>query len=487
MKARSILSLLVLAGILLVPAVSAYVLSGARWLDGTTVMNNGISRISLSGVPFESAFNEAAEAWNETPFNFQLDPEYVNPCEGYSRSDSGTGFPNGNGNGINSIDFRDDVCGNDFGDGVLAIALSFSFGNTLGFANTAESDIIFNDSFNWNVYDGPLQSRIDFRRVALHELGHVLGLGHELIEPAIMAPQISSLDALTADDIAGATVMYGEAATCPIFDAGVNSLMRNALEFGDCRIQELYSTGNDTSFVDVYKLSLSEQKTLRLRMSSNELDSVLLITTPQLSALEIYDDTNGSCNVDVETTLDAGEYLLLANTYVEPEKCAGNTGSYTLSISDSPFPLLGNTVNTVKTADLASSLFSGRSRLAQGSVQQTTFAAGESITVEGRIDVDPAHVGQAGRLFVLAVLSNGRQYMKTADGSFKLFPGLAQLEPVSSKLLDPVENLQVVQGLKGTTTGLAGLGFKVYLGYALDSAPNEIHYGDAPISFTISP
>ena len=36
-----------------------------------------------------------------------------------------------------------------------------------------------NSNASWNAYDGPLRSSAnDIRRVLLHELGHVLGLGH---------------------------------------------------------------------------------------------------------------------------------------------------------------------------------------------------------------------------------------------------------------------------------------------------------------------
>ena len=85
--------------------------------------------------------------------------------------------------------------------------------------------MLFNTAFSWNWYSGPLRSAsgggtlVDFHRVALHEFGHVLGLDHPdqagQSVSAIMNSRVSNTDALQADDIAGARVLYGGGATPP--------------------------------------------------------------------------------------------------------------------------------------------------------------------------------------------------------------------------------------------------------------------------------
>jgi hypothetical protein len=73
-----------------------------------------------------------------------------------------------------------------------------------------ESDVIFNARSRWDSYRGSLRSRAtDFRRVALHEFGHVLGLDHPPSGSAIMRARVSNVDRLRSDDIAGAQWLYG--------------------------------------------------------------------------------------------------------------------------------------------------------------------------------------------------------------------------------------------------------------------------------------
>jgi hypothetical protein len=94
-----------------------------------------------------------------------------------------------------------------------------------------ESDIFFNSFFNWSVSPGGTTGQFDLESIAVHEIGHMLGLGHSAIgetevrpggrrvlgAEAVMFPIAFSSGniqdrELKADDIAGIVDIYATAA-----------------------------------------------------------------------------------------------------------------------------------------------------------------------------------------------------------------------------------------------------------------------------------
>src|SRR5204862_6711255 len=90
-----------------------------------------------------------------------------------------------------------------------------------------EADIFLNSSFSWSVANGGEQGRQDVESIALHELGHLHGLGHSMLgeteligggrrvigAEAVMFPIAVSSGTVTrtlrADDVAGIPDIYG--------------------------------------------------------------------------------------------------------------------------------------------------------------------------------------------------------------------------------------------------------------------------------------
>ena len=70
----------------------------------------------------------------------------------------------------------------------------------------------FDDSEHvWSV--GAVSGAYDIETVALHEIGHIVGLAHSSVSGAVMAPTVSSnftKRALTQDDIDGFLELYPE-------------------------------------------------------------------------------------------------------------------------------------------------------------------------------------------------------------------------------------------------------------------------------------
>jgi hypothetical protein len=126
------------------------------------------------------------------------------------------------GNDINNVFWDDDVYGDPFGDTTLAVTLSTWRTSS---SNLIETDVIFNTGKAWNSYRGNLRSASaggtlnDLRRVALHEFGHALGLGHPddhgQSVSAIMNSNTSNIDSLQSDDTSGAIAIYGSATPSP--------------------------------------------------------------------------------------------------------------------------------------------------------------------------------------------------------------------------------------------------------------------------------
>lgn len=202
--------LVLIACLLLAPGTWAFVrttFNGAAvfWQDTQAVLNLRLGCPSTPltnwGPCWDDAAEDAAGHWNAVAARFRFFKEApsvaVDPC---------------NLDGVNTAAFSNTLCGLAFPPGVLAVTLVTGM-NT---GAISEAYVLFNASFNWSTYPGPLLPGVqDFHRVAIHEFGHVLGLAHPDEHGqnvvAIMNTAVSDIDSLQADDIAGVNAIYPSA------------------------------------------------------------------------------------------------------------------------------------------------------------------------------------------------------------------------------------------------------------------------------------
>ena len=172
----------------------AFTLIGSQWDGGRETFRTSIFGSPSNAVPgnnFNLAYRQALDNWNNSSaFRFDSSSSSGNPCL------SNTG---------NSAAFSNTICGQEFGDTTVAVTRIRSSGS-----RTIRTTIFFNNEIRWNVFSGSLFGRagLDFRRVAIHELGHALGLDHSNSRSAIMFPNIGNVDSVASDDIAGAAFLY---------------------------------------------------------------------------------------------------------------------------------------------------------------------------------------------------------------------------------------------------------------------------------------
>jgi hypothetical protein len=200
MKIRGLTSLIFLVFLMIWFSgnASSYDLSGASWPNAqASVYSAGGS----SNSTFDNAFVEAMGNWNNlSNFSFNNVSGYADPCNS----------PTSCSEGPSGYAFSNSMCGSSLGASTLAVNLYWICDTTIIQAGT-----IFNTAWSWDVHSGS-GSNIDFRRVATHELGHALGLGHDNTYSALMNTTYSeTIETPQSDDINGIRAIYGGGANTP--------------------------------------------------------------------------------------------------------------------------------------------------------------------------------------------------------------------------------------------------------------------------------
>ena len=305
---------------------NAYVLLINSWASSDIEFYTGFNtnEDGTSAADYQSALNNTITSWNNNSnFQYSINSAYKDPCD-TSNSD------------INSVRFKDDYCGVSFGATTLATAGSSHYTGT---TNSARAYIVFNSLKSWGIHDNSSDSPIDFKRVALHEVGHTLGLGHSGTTASIMYYSYqNNVTTLQTDDINGIRAIYGLDNSAD--DYGDDTSAATAISFNTNISGNIRVDGDN----DYFSISVPAGGGDLDIYSTSSIDTYGYLLDSSANIIAEHDDlTATDKNFKITRTLSAGTYYIRVKGYY-----FATTGDYTLRAD---FTAIPNTPSTPSASD----------------------------------------------------------------------------------------------------------------------------------------
>ncbi len=314
---------------------------GGEYTIATQISHPTLGATSPSGPSWDAAFAEALDAWNDAPglgalVDLSATPGFEGPCD--------------DDDDVHGVGFEADFCGVPWGGTTLAIAArSFTPGGLV-----TEGNIVFRaDSLvnaNWDVVAGPQGAFDDFRRVAVHEIGHLLGLDHPPGSNAIMFATVQDgVEVPQADDIAGVTTIYDLGCPDPI--ASGSQTLDDSLDATDCLDTDIglpvpgavgdctqISSFEANSFVDLYEVALPAGETLDVTLRSTGAGGGDPVFNPTVQVFNANLSSELGCDWNNPMGAASLSLALTPGTYVVATRSvfAGGGTNYELTIAPEP-------------------------------------------------------------------------------------------------------------------------------------------------------
>lgn len=114
---------------------------------------------------------------------------------------------------------------------------------------------------------------------------------------------------------------------CTVFagDLAPGQMVNGSLAQLDCHLRDILAFVDDQNFVDRWRMNLTATTSVRLDLTSSQVDAFLILTDGQGNLLAFDDDGGTGTDARIAQTLAPGLYVVLASSIFE-----GETGAYQL-------------------------------------------------------------------------------------------------------------------------------------------------------------
>ena len=147
-------------------------------------------------------------------------------------------------------------------------------------------------------------------------------------------------------------------------------------------------------------------------------------------------------------------------------------------------PSLGVTKSV--SASVTNAQFFGGARANDREVFENQFDAFEQLTIAAKFQLEPAHIGRVGNLYIIVAVGDNYFY-RDSTGAYELWDlKLDSLKPAAlNKILSASEEISILEDTTIGSLALSGQRLSFYFAYSEQLNPTELYYNELPLQTAI--